>query len=86
VHFWRTSYNPKTRGLDHSVQRGFGHSLLAPVVTRVFKILRLSAALHEHHDNWVLIHAEPNLQQFEIEHGVDQGRYAYNGRLLALAR
>jgi AraC-like DNA-binding protein len=60
---------------------------LAPLVTRVFRVLRISAAVHEHDDNWVLIHGEPNsLQEFEIEHGVDQGRYAYNERCLSLAR
>ncbi len=86
MHLWRTSYDPKTRGLRHSVTPGFGHSLLAPLVTRVFKVLRVAAAVHEHDDNWVLIHSEPNdLQQFEIDHGVDQGRYAYNDHHLALA-
>jgi len=86
VHFWNTSYDSKTRGLHHTVTRGFGHPLLASIVSRVFKILRISAAVHEHAYNWVLIHSEPNLQQFEIEHGVDQGRYAYNDHQLALAR
>jgi AraC-like DNA-binding protein len=85
VHDWQTHYDPKTRGLHHRVTPGFGHSLLAPLVARVFRVLRISAAVHEHDDNWVLLHAEPNLQEFEIEHGVDQGRYAYNERSLSLA-
>jgi AraC-like DNA-binding protein len=86
VHDWQTRYDPKTRGLHHRVAPGFGHALLAPVVTRIFRVLRISAAVHEHGDNWVLLHSEPSLQEFEIEHGVDQGRYAYNERCLALAR
>ncbi|HEV8245298.1 MAG TPA: PocR ligand-binding domain-containing protein, partial [Polyangiaceae bacterium] len=86
MHLWRTVYDPKVRGLHHRAARGFGHALLSPLVSRVFQILGVAAAIHEHKDNWVLLNPGPNFTGLEIEHGADKHRYAYNERQLAVAR
>ncbi|HEV8247023.1 MAG TPA: hypothetical protein VGP93_14700, partial [Polyangiaceae bacterium] len=83
MHVWRTSYDPKTRGHRHTVARGHGHALLSPVAATVFRILRISAALWEHGQEWLPLHAGPSLGLLEFEHGKDADRSLYNDRCLA---
>lgn len=78
MHVWRAARDPKTSCLVHTVSSKHGHALLAPLVTFIFKVLRVSAAVWEHGEDWFPIHVEPNVTRFEQEHGVEQRRYEYN--------
>jgi AraC-like DNA-binding protein len=80
VHRWRLTRNQKTELEHHSVDRGFGHAILAPIVASVFQSLRVSAALWEHGLEWKGLHSEPSMVAFEMAHGRDAERYAYNQR------
>jgi AraC-like DNA-binding protein len=80
VHRWRLTRDQKTELEHHSVDRGFGHAILAPIVASVFQSLRVSAALWEHGIEWKGLHSEPNVVAFELAHGKDAERYAYNQR------
>jgi hypothetical protein len=70
----------------HRTAKGLGHSLLAPLVTSIFESLHVSAAVWEHGPEWWVIHSEPSLQGFEIEHDSRRQRDAYNTRCLEAAR
>jgi AraC-like DNA-binding protein len=85
VHVWRTVYDSRASVRRHTVPSGFGHSLLAPLATYVFKVLRVSAAVWEHDIEWWPLHDEPSVRVFEVEHGRDRERNAYNGKRLAQA-
>ncbi|HEV8247994.1 MAG TPA: hypothetical protein VGP93_19605, partial [Polyangiaceae bacterium] len=85
MHSWHASYDPKTLGHKHSVAPGFGHALFAPIAVSVFKILRISAAVWEHDQEWLPIHGEPQ-QLFEFEHGKEADRAIYNTGCLERAR
>jgi AraC-like DNA-binding protein len=83
VHGWHVQGNTKTGCLAHTTNPDFGYGLLAPVVSHVFKALRVSASLWEHGLEWLPIHIEPGVSSFEPEHAVEEERYAYNTRLFA---
>jgi AraC-like DNA-binding protein len=83
VHAWRVHRDPKTDFLVHAVPAGSGHAVLAPLTTYLFKALRVSAAVWEHERDWFPIHNEPNVFEFELEHGVEKKREAYNTRSFA---
>jgi AraC-like DNA-binding protein len=85
MRLWRAQYDPDARVVKHTVARGFGHALFAPLVGNVFEALRVSAAVWEHGVEWFTIHLEPNLSAFELEHGIDTERGAYNDRLCRAA-
>jgi AraC-like DNA-binding protein len=85
VHAWRVHRDPKTDFLVHDVPRGSGHAVLAPLTTYLFKAMRVSAAVWEHEQDWFPIHNEPNVSEFELEHGVERKREAYNTRSFAKA-
>jgi AraC-like DNA-binding protein len=78
VYHWRLTRDPKTDLERHAVARGFGHALLAPIVSSVFQSLRVSAALWEHGLEWKGIHLEASVVSFELAHGKGKDRYAYN--------
>jgi AraC-like DNA-binding protein len=81
VHRWHVTFDPKSDAPVYTVSPGFGHALLAPIVANTFQILRVSATLWEHGQEWFAIHSAPSVITFEIEHGVE-GRGAYDGRCL----
>jgi AraC-like DNA-binding protein len=85
VRLWQVTYNPKTRGHTHATKPGFGHTLLGPAVTYVFRQLGVSASLLIDRTEWVPIHLVSSITTFEIEHGKDRERYAYNERHFARA-
>jgi AraC-like DNA-binding protein len=85
VHLWQIAYDPKTHGHTHTVAPGFGHSLLAPLLTYTFQQLRVSVAAWEHGFEWMPIHLQANAAMFEVEHGV-RDRQLYNERKLAVVR
>jgi AraC-like DNA-binding protein len=82
VHLWHVAYDPKIRGLTHTAAPGFGHSLLSPMAASIFETLRISAAVYEHGEEWVLLHGERSVLAFEYEHGKDLSRALYNSRCL----
>jgi AraC-like DNA-binding protein len=87
LYAWRLSYDLATRGPAHRVRKGFGHALLSPAVARTFRILRVSAALWEHGQEWVPLAIEPHPFLLEVEHGAGRERELYNRReLLRAAR
>jgi AraC-like DNA-binding protein len=64
------------------------YPLLVPAVANVFEVLRLPATLRYHVswrvNPWWSIHSETaNLSSFEVEHGVENERWAYNDRMFA---
>jgi AraC-like DNA-binding protein len=61
------------------------HPLWAAGVANVFQMLRVSAALTDG-ALWRVIHEEPSVTGFELEHGVEIERDKYNGRCLAEVR
>jgi len=79
---WRVAYDPKTDGPVYSTVVGFGHALLAPVMTYAFDDLRVSASLWEPGQGWLPLRVHPNTLRFELEHGVE-GRYPYNEQCIA---
>jgi AraC-like DNA-binding protein len=74
---WRVSADPKTNGYTHRISEGRGHGLFIPIVTHVFELLRVSASVSGS-GLWWAIHNEPNVSEFEVEHGLGAERYAYN--------
>ena len=86
VHVWRTAWDPKADVRVHSVAKGTGHALLAPLTTSIFEDLHVSASVWEHGPEWWSIHGEASLQSFEIEHENRRGRDAYNTRCMHTAR
>jgi hypothetical protein len=61
------------------------HALLAPGLTNAFEMLCVSAAVFDA-DRWYPIHSEPSVATFEVEHGVELTRDAYNRAHIAQAR
>jgi AraC-like DNA-binding protein len=84
VDIWTVLSDPKTGSYTHTVRGGGGHALLVPVVSSVFQVLGVSASLYDGR-LWWAIHTEPNVTEFEVEHGVETRRWAYNGRLMGNA-
>jgi AraC-like DNA-binding protein len=84
VDLWKCRYDPKTKSRVHVVAPGIGHAWLSPVVAYAFQVLRVSAALWDG-DLWSPIHVEPDVIAFEIEHGMDPERSAYNVQKIAEA-
>jgi AraC-like DNA-binding protein len=80
VRLWSCEYDPKAGVPRHTVLRGFGHALLAPLIGNVFEALRVSASVWEHGAAWFAIHTEPNVGAFELEHGLENERGRYNSR------
>jgi AraC-like DNA-binding protein len=83
--FWSVSFLPKSRCHVHTTPPGLGHPLLVPPSSVVFRDLRVSAALNNG-DFWWVIHAEPSITDFDLEHGATTERRAYNGQKLAQSR
>src|SRR5204862_4027840 len=82
VNAWRVKASGKSGAHVHQIAGGAGHALLVPVVGFAFEALRISASLWDGR-LWWPIHSEASLTTFEIEHGKDTERYAYNDRMLA---
>jgi len=64
------------------------YPLVVPAVANVFEVLRVPATLHYHVpwrvNPWWPIHTEKTeLSSFEVEHGVERERWAYNDRMFA---
>jgi AraC-like DNA-binding protein len=58
------------------------HALLIPAVAHAFDTMRVGAALREK-DQWYAIHTPPNpIQEFELAHGREAERDAYNMRCI----
>jgi AraC-like DNA-binding protein len=85
VDLWRATYDRKLDRVVHATSPGFGHTILGPVVANVFQVLRVSASLCEHGKEWFSIHVEPSVTGFELQHGMESERYAYNGLRIAQA-
>ncbi len=62
------------------------HALFAPLAARVFAELDVGASVWLFADRWHDIHHRETLVDFELEHGVETGRFAYNQRSLARAK
>lgn len=82
---WQVYVDPKTGRDTHTLPRGLGHSLVAPLVAYVFRVLRVSATVTDGRAWWA-IHSEPSVLPFELEHGVETERFAYNQRNLDAAK
>ncbi len=61
------------------------HAFLAVNVATAFEVLRVGAVIWDGKD-WALVHAEPSLVSFELEHGLEFERFKYNTRSVARAR
>jgi hypothetical protein len=83
VHLWHIRSDAKTDGVIHRVAPGFGHALLSPMVAHAFEALRVGAAVWDHDVYWMPLHTRPALDSFEQEHGRDEERRKYNGRMFA---
>jgi AraC-like DNA-binding protein len=82
---WQVYVDPKTGRDTHTLPKGLGHSLLAPLVAYTFRVLRVSATVTDGRAWWA-IHSEPSVLPFELEHGVETERFAYNERNIHAAR
>ncbi|HEV8244840.1 MAG TPA: hypothetical protein VGP93_03695, partial [Polyangiaceae bacterium] len=82
---WKVSFDEERRVHRHKLPRGFGHAILSPTLTAVFRTLRVSASLTDGSFWWPL-HVEPNVLSFEGEHGVLGDRQGYNQRSIAAVR
>jgi AraC-like DNA-binding protein len=82
---WQVYVDPKTGRDTHTLPKGLGHSLLAPVVAYAFRVLRISATVTDGRAWWA-IHSEPSVLPFELEHGVETERFAYNQRNIEAAQ
>jgi len=82
---WRVTPDSKTGARTHAVTHGFGHALLAQVVASVFGTLKVSASISDGNLWWV-IHGEPNLIPFELEHSAEVERQAHGERSFAAVR
>ncbi|HEV8246210.1 MAG TPA: hypothetical protein VGP93_10600, partial [Polyangiaceae bacterium] len=65
---------------------GFGHALAAQTVASNFMMLQISASLWEGGMNWWVIHGEPTLGTFELEHRGLEERFSYNEQNLAAVK
>jgi AraC-like DNA-binding protein len=81
MHLWSVERDRKTGYLVHTVKSGHTHSLLAPIAGYGFRALGVSASIWEHENDWFPIHVERNVTAFELEHGLDLERGAYNRRM-----
>jgi len=82
VHLWRPGYDRTKRLRYHTTAPGFGHALLSPIIAHYFGILRVSAAIWDAGE-WFVINASPSPTSFEDEHGVESRRGPYNERHFA---
>src|SRR5689334_15533131 len=82
MELWRAVYDPRTRRHRHRTRAVFGHALLAPFASTIFRTLRVSAAVWEHGEEWLAFNSEPGFFGFEFEHSHDIARAAYNDRML----
>jgi AraC-like DNA-binding protein len=83
VRAWSVRRDPKTDVVVHTLQPGFGNALIAPPLSQVFQVLRITAVVWGRGEHWLLLHEEPSLNLFESEHGADKERHDYNARCLA---
>jgi AraC-like DNA-binding protein len=79
---WEFSYDPRAKARRHRLAPGVGHSLMVPVVLGAYRLLGLSGSLYSH-VGWWPIHLEPNIIPFELEHGREAERQAFNDRHFA---
>jgi AraC-like DNA-binding protein len=84
--FWRAVEHPKHEAREHSVSRGFGHALFAPLRSNLFEHLRVAATVWKHTHLWFPIHDEPSVTKFEGAFGKGSDRDAYNHHHFAEAR
>jgi AraC-like DNA-binding protein len=82
MQLWRVAHDPKLDTIVHTTSGGFGHSLLASLAAYAFSVLRVSASVWEHGEDWLPLHVEESVHLFELEYGVD-GRAAHNARARA---
>jgi AraC-like DNA-binding protein len=83
---WRVSFDPKARVYRHSVEAGFGHALLAPLVANTFETIGLGVTFWDGRE-WLPLRTEvQSITRFEFEHGFNPERVAYNERHFALAK
>ena len=83
---WRVVFDPKARVYRHSVEGGFGHALLAPLVANAFETLGIGVTLWDGRE-WLPLHTEARtIGRFETEHGFAPERSAYNEKNFALAK
>jgi len=85
VESWRVSSDNKSGAYTHALVAGGGHALFVPIVSSVFRSLRVYASISDG-TYWWPIHSEPDVVQFEIAHGVETKRWAYNARNFARVR
>jgi AraC-like DNA-binding protein len=86
VNLWDVRYDLEADRPLHRATPGFGHALLATLIVDVFRVLGVSATLQDNRGGWTRLHVEPNLIPFEVEHGADPQREAYNATCLAEVR
>jgi AraC-like DNA-binding protein len=80
------AFDPKARVYRHSVESGFGHALLAPLVANTFESLGLGVTFWDGRE-WLPLRTEVlTITRFEFEHGFHPERAAYNERHFALAK
>jgi AraC-like DNA-binding protein len=84
--FWHVKSDHAVAGFTHAVPPGFGHALLAPIISRVFRALRVGASLRHLKNWWFSLHDEPNVIAFEVEHSRSVERGRYNARQIAKAQ
>ena len=65
---------------------GTMHALFAPLAARIFADLDIGASVWLGGDKWNHIHRRETLIDFELEHGIETERFAYNKRCLARAK
>ncbi len=85
MHAWTVVSDPKSGGYTHTLDDDAGRSMLAAVAGSVFRALQVSASLFDGRFWWP-IHSEPNLAQFEVQHGKEGDRWSYNTRQFEEAR
>ena len=69
-------------------------TFLSHAHANIFEVLRLSAAIYSAEPGWPItdspqwraLHAEPGVIPFEVQHGIEDERYAYNARCMRQAR
>jgi AraC-like DNA-binding protein len=57
------------------------HAVLAPIAGRVFELLGIGASLY-HRGSWLDLRESIGIAAFELEHGQDLERFAYNTRCI----
>ncbi|HEV8247167.1 MAG TPA: AraC family transcriptional regulator [Polyangiaceae bacterium] len=80
MRFWDVRKDPKTEAIRHTLSPGFGHALLAPLVSNIFDTLEVSASLCHTGGEWFPLHVQPSVLAFESAHLKDHERVVRNER------